>query len=280
MKKFVYPLFCTMFILGVNLTIFAQHETEATLENDDEEEKLYEFYLPMIHSADLGELIDMVPFMVGGNGRLYEVQHSIGSQARHQTQGDIFRFYHTKGNEISAEWEELWADDSFIMRGTDTSPGNNQYYTLYDVAGTTGSKWAPRQWRVGDIYERNPLVIFYDKSSCNIVASGLQRSWLKFVDYYEQYTFESGITLDEVVELAWLLDPNGSPIESYFYAQEYGLVGWGSNDRGYSHISEVHAPGQRPDNTRETIGCLNRRRWGIMATEINFGPLPAPFRAK
>lgn len=277
MKKLLHPLTCTLLVLGTVLTVFAQQD-----DSSNEDTKGYSFYLPIIQQdvSEAPELIDIAPFMVGGNGRLYEVQHSHGSQARHQTQGDESRFYHTKGNEINAEWEELWATDTHIIRGTDTSPGNGQYYTLYDTPSVTGSVWAPRHWAVGEIFERNPLVIFYNKSNCHTVASGMQRSWLKFVAHYETYTFQSNITLNEVIELAWLLDPNGSPIESYFYAKEYGLVGWGSNDRGLSYISEIHAPGQRPNNSRENIGCMGLKNWRFMAQEINYGPLPSPFRAK
>ena len=193
-------------------------------------------YLPLIRQAERVETMDILPFFLS-NGRLYEVQHSGGSQARHQTQGNETHFYHTKGNEWSAEWEELMADDNYIMRGTDTSPGNGQYYTLFDTPGTTGSKWAPRHWYVGGVYERNPLVVFYNKSNCGTVVSGTHRTWLKFVAYHESYTFQSGITLPDVIELAWLLAPDAAPTELYFYAKGYGLVGWGSNDRGFSYVS-------------------------------------------
>ncbi len=95
-------------------------------------------YLPIIVAPELtpGKAMDMARFMTG-DGRLYEVQHSNGSQARHQTQFEDVRFFHTKGNEILAEWEELWAGKELIYRGTDTSPGSGQYYTLYenDTAG-------------------------------------------------------------------------------------------------------------------------------------------------
>lgn len=199
---------------------------------------------------------DMVRFMANPGGILYEVQHSSGSQARHQTQIGPVRFYHTKGNEISAEWEELWYDDTFIWRGTDTSPGNNQYYTLRNGV-QYGSPWSPRYWHVGDLFERDPIVTFYDKINCIPHSSGLQRSWLKFEAYYPRYSFASGITLDNVIQLAWLLHPTAEPLERYFYAEGYGLVGWWSNNQGVSYINEVHAPAQRPDNRREVIRCLN-----------------------
>ena len=231
-------------------------------------------------AADRG--IDLADFMIG-DGRLYEVQHSSGSHARHQTQfddEDEKRFYHTKGNEISAEWEELWSTRSLIYRGTDTSPGNDEYYSLYE-GDTLGSPWSPRYWKVGDAYERNPFVVFYRKSDCQIVASGFHNTWLRFDENYDSYTFESGITLDNVIKLAWLLHPDGQPIENYFYAEDYGLVGWGSNDRGFSYISEEHGPGERPDNKREVIPCMSKvDETLIEGPELNFGPLPEPYASR
>lgn len=237
-------------------------------------------YLPVIFSTRKGPTFDMTVFMIG-DGRLYEVMHSSGSQARHQTQTSAARFYHTKGNEIKAEWEELWVGGNLIFRGTDTSPGNDQYYTLYEN-GLAGSAWSPRYWSVGEVYERNPFVVFYRKGDCGVVASGYQRSWLRFEGYYPTYTFKSGLKLDDVVELTWLLQEDGQPVESYFYARSYGLVGWGSDDRGYSYINEIHAPGQRPDNKREVIDCLADRSLHFLqfGPELNFGPLPPGFRAK
>lgn len=238
-------------------------------------------YLPVVAGAPPAPVHDMMQFMADGGGVLYEVRHSSGAQARHQTQFAGGRFFHTKGNELRAEWEELWGSETIIYRGTDTSPGNDQFYTLYenDVAG---SAWSPRFWRVGDLYERNPYVVFYRKADCSIVASGFQRSWLRFEAYHPTYTFGSGIKLKDVVELTWLLSPDGETIENYFYAAGYGLVGWGSSDRGYSYVNEIHAAGQRPNNTRETVNCLKRPGSNLLfhTPELNFGPLPPGFRAK
>lgn len=213
-------------------------------------------YLPLVFRESFKPSYDMVDFL-SGDRYLYEVQHSSGSQARHQTQVEDDVFYHTKGNELSAEWEELWYTQDFIYRGTDTSPGNGQYYTLRDD-GLYGSAWSPRFWNVGDQFERNPHVTFYEKSDCSPDVSGHQQSWLLFEAFHSQYTFESGITLENVVQLAWLPEKGGDPIERYYYAHEYGLVGWWSNNQGMSYVSEVHAPGDRPDNTREEIPCLDR----------------------
>jgi hypothetical protein len=221
----------------------------------------------------------MAQFLTG-DGRLYEVQHSTGPQARHQTQFESGRFFHTKGNESHAEWEELWATNKHIMRGTDTSPGNGHYYTLRD-GGKYGSKWAPRIWEVGELFERNPQVTFYRKDNCSIVANGSQRSWLKFEAFHASFTFPGGIKLYNVVELQWLLEKKAEPTETYFYAEGYGLVGWRSNDRGFSYVSEIHEPGARPDNTMEQISCINPNNFPTPADpSIPFGPLPPPFRAK
>jgi hypothetical protein len=239
----------------------------------------YREFLPVVASYRADALFDMTRFMVG-DGRLYEVQHSSGSQARHQTQIAANRFYHTKGNEISAEWEELWAMPDKIFRGTDTSPGNGNFYTLYEN-NIVGSPWSPRFWRINQVFERNPYVVFYRKSDCGIVASGFQRSWLKFEAYYPFYTFPSGITVRNVIQLAWLLHPDGEPEEQYFYAEGFGLVGWRSANQGFSYVNEVHAPGQRPNNTREVIHCeANSLTVLPQSTELNFGLLPPPYRAK
>lgn len=252
---------------------------------DDDDQFTYQLFLPAVFGSPPVPLYDMTHYMIG-DGRLYEVKHSSDSQARHQTQIGGGHFFHTKGNEIKAEWEELWVKGGVIYRGTDTSPGDNQYYTLYEnntPGKISGSAWSPRHWRVGDLYERNPYVVFYQKSNCDLVPNknGFQRSWLRFEAFYPTYTFQSGLKLTNVIELTWLLQPDGEPIESYFYAQSFGLVGWGSVDRGYSYINEIHAPDQRPDNKMEVISCLGKTSNRLRSSPLlNSGPLPPNYRVK
>ena len=243
-----------------------------------DEPPTYQVFLPVVFRQPLLPPYDMAQFMIGDR-RLYEVQHSSGSQARHQTQVEGGRFYHTKGDEIKAEWEELWATEDTIYRGTDTSPGNGLYYTLYED-NRAGSAWSPRYWDVGDVYRRDPFVVFFRKSNCTVVQDGFQPSYLRFEAYYPTYTFRSGISLRNVVELTWLLKEDGEPIESYFYAEGYGLVGWGSADRGFSYVSWLHEPGQRPDNKREVIGCLDKSGGLPRAAVLDGSLLPPGFRAK
>ena len=230
--------------------------------------------------------LDMNRFFISDKRILYEVRHSTGSQARHQTHIEGPRFFHTKGNEIKAEWEEMWSASGFIYRGTDTSPGKDElgrerYYSLYassNPGSPVGSRWIPRYWKVGDIFARNEYVVFRNKANCSVLNSGWAPTWLKFEAYYPQYTFASGITLKNVVQLAWLLSLNGQPEERYYYAEDYGLVGWGSADRGLSYINEIHGPGQRPDNKREVIPCMNQMDQTLSySPELNDGLLPLEY---
>ena len=247
----------------------------------------YTFYLPSIFSA-VPNIHDLTLYMIG-DGRLYEVRHQDGSQERIQTQEDDGRFFHVKG-ENEGKWEELWASDEYIFRGTDTSPANDhitgkeQYYTLREN-NQYGSPWAPRYWQVGQIFERNPLVSFYNKENCAFDEGGDQQSWLKFVAFYPSYNFPGpipgGITLNNVIQLAWLSAPASSPIENYFYAKEFGLVGWSNNEGKQAFISEVHQPGTRPPILRESIPCLNTTgQPDQYLWNLPIGILPPPNRAK
>jgi len=250
------------------------------------------FYLPLIYNpqpAPLPTPLDMTLFLIG-DGRLYEVRHQDGSQERIQTQIDEDRFFHVKG-ENDGKWEEMWADEEYIYRGTDTSPANDhitgkeQYYTLRELS-KYGSPWAPRYWKVGQIFERNPIVSFYDKEGCAYDEGGFQTSWLKFVAYYPTYNFPGpipgGITLTNVIQLAWLEKPELAPIENYFYAQNYGLVGWSNDEGKEAFISEIHTPeNPRPDMIREEIPCLDTTgQPDQMTVGVPIGILPPPNRAK
>ncbi len=209
----------------------------------------------------MGGGIDTLEYFTGGfvgNGPLYEVATQGQGQQRHQTQVEGNVFYHTKGGDglaKPAEWEQLRYDSQHIWRFTDTSPGDNRYYQLRD-GGQDWSKWAPRYWSVGDAFRRMPLVTFYNKSDCAVVGEpGIQDTWLKLVGIYNEYQFYTGIILRNVIKLEWLTSPGSDPIESYWYARGYGLVGWAGQGK-IAAISEIHSSGARPDNVREIIACL------------------------
>lgn len=214
---------------------------------------------------------DLLDYL-SGDGRIYEVRLTDGDgnehQARHQTQWEHngphwWQWYQTKGNEQHAEYEWLGADLEYIYRGIDTSPGGGRYYWLIDDAWRNSrmSQWCRRFWQVGDIYERNPYVAWYDKATCTLQSnlSGYQRTWLRFLEHTDQWRTPAGV-IQDVVVLQWITQLGEFDVpelveEMYWYARGYGLVGWAGNGRS-AVIVEEHAPGARPDNLREVISCL------------------------
>lgn len=211
----------------------------------------------LIDVVDPSQVFDMLPYM-RGDGRVYDLHFtwSGGGRQRVQTQLEGSRFYHVK----HTEWEELWGDDRFIYRGTDTSPGDGEVYTLTEN-GQYGSPWIPRRMSVGVPFLRTPKVIFRRKSDGALV-SGKQFThvtWIKLIAVHRKGRFASGIELQNVAELAAYEDaggkPKDQPFEQYFYAKTFGLVGW-KGSLGQSYIAEQFAPGSMPDNQREVLGWL------------------------
>lgn len=205
-----------------------------------------------------GQKKDLRPVFAGtftGNkGPLYEVQTEDGPQQRHQTHrepGGLF--YFTKGGDgpsNPSEWEELKIADGYIWRRRDTSPGGENFYDLKD-AGREWSRWSPAVMAVGEIYQREPLVISRRKSDCHENWNGYHGTRIQLVSYNETVQFFTGETLDDVSVLHAF---DGGLDEWYWISESYGLVGW-QNPTARSAISEIHAPGTRPDNVREVINC-------------------------
>jgi len=214
------------------------------------------FLLPLLEDGG-GASYDLLPYMKTSAdfGVLYEVQTENGPQQRHQTQVEGSVFYHTKDR----EWEQLMHDSGYIYRFTDTSPGpaggRPRYYQLRD-GGDAWSRWCPRYMELNEVYERGPVVSFYWKDDCSKISEDFAPSLIKLEAVHNSYEFFTGITLQNVVQLAWLhMDHNFA--ERYFYARDFGLVGWESSSGARSAISEIHAPGTRPNNTREVINCID-----------------------
>ena len=197
--------------------------------------------------------IDLLPY-VKGDGRLYEVRHSSGGQERFQTQaksGGVF--WQTK----NGQYEELAADDTYIWRGLDISPGPApsyaerpgvlRYYTAKE-AGKERARWCKRIMAVGETFTGpGHHVQFFYRDNCQPSAanSGNATNKTKLVAKHASKTW-NGITVNDVIEMT-----NGT--ETWFFARGFGLVAW-SSTWGNSAISEIHAPGARPDNVVDT-GC-------------------------
>lgn len=204
--------------------------------------------------------LDMSEYL-WGDGRVHVLAYNIGLRQGHQRLTTVERngrFYQVK----DSEYEELWADATAVYRGVDTSPGGGKYYIQRRDALTYGAAWCPRNWKVGAVYERNPLVSFYYKADCRKAAEpkeGYHRTWLRFAARHATWTSAGGVTLADVVELHWLTERLGRPAETYFYArrsgsQPGGLVGWRSSSGDASWIVPG-GEGQEPP-VMEVIGCL------------------------
>lgn len=201
-----------------------------------------------------GTGLDMAPY-IKGDGRLYEVINEWGSQQRHQSQsGQGNEFFQTK----DSDWEQMFSTSDYIVRDIDSSPGGGRYYRLKE-GDSWGSAWIPRTWSIGDVFTRSRYVQFFKEQGCvpDPNNSGGVTDTMRFVAHHDNYAFQTGLVIQDVVELEWVNGP-----ERYFYARNYGLVGWrrlhdDPNTPEWSAISEEHAPGTRPDNLRKVIDCLD-----------------------
>lgn len=219
------------------------------------------FGAPLVVSIVVQEAaatFDMLDYL-RGDGRLYNVRGFFQGREYNeimQTQSDGLTFYHTK-NRL---WEELFYDDDFIYRGADTSPGHHPrtgepyFYTLR-AGDRHGSAWLRRRMAPGDLHNQVHTVIEARKSDCRVLNRYPHSSYIKFLAHHPERMFQNGIVLQDVIELTWIFDPDATPVERYFYARGFGLVGW-EGAAGRSGVSEIFAPGTRPANIREFIACL------------------------
>jgi len=238
----------------------------------------YKDPLPHLQSAQIppgqGELIYLVPYLRPADlrGRLYEVETKIDGvshgQQRHQSQRDADSsiFYHTKGGDgpsHPAEWEQLDIQDGHIRRYIDTSMGGGRYYTL-TKQGTDEPfvDWLLTSMRINQVFVSYPLVTIHNKDTCNMVSGpDATTDYLKLARKHDTFECYNGIILQDVIEIHWSKSPTFERVEEkYFYSKDpraEGLVGWGSLVSGkVARVSELHDPGQRPDNFRET-GCFS-----------------------
>jgi murein DD-endopeptidase MepM/ murein hydrolase activator NlpD len=189
--------------------------------------------------------IDLLPYL-RGDGRMYEVRHPDGKTETFQSQRDgDWWFYQVK----NSQWEQLYADNTYIWRGYDTSPGEGRFYIQWEP-GQVRARWCPRNMRVGQAWVgAGHQVQFYRKSDCQPDPnnSGNATNTMRLVAWHTSKTW-NGITVPDVVEMT-----NGT--EVWFYARGYGLVAW-STAWGQSAIIQVYQAGERPSLVREKINCM------------------------
>jgi len=162
---------------------------------------------------------------------------------RQQLQGIGRDWFVTKNQ----QWERRDVGPDFIDLKMDTSPGNNEFYT---VAG----HWLPRLMDVGDIFTRNETVQYYAKSDCSPGSSTQWSTAIKLAQHYDQYSPTTGVIFDNVVCLEWLINNNVE--ERYYFAASVGLIEWQKPAAGFrSYAAERISVGQQSDNVRESIPC-------------------------
>ena len=143
----------------------------------------------------------------------------------------------------NSQWEQFRADDTYIWRGLDTSPGDGRYYWQREP-GTDAARWCKRHMRVGETWTGpGHYVQFYDKATCQPVEvpwNGPATNNTRLVARHTSKTW-NGITVPDVVEL----DGGPGSAERFFFARGYGLVAWEAT-WGSSAISEVNVAGDTP----------------------------------
>lgn len=215
-------------------------------------ESLYHAAPPVVEPPPVGGKIDLLPY-IKGDGRLYEVRNTSGSQERFQTQfkgGD--EFWQTKNGNA----EQFIVDAYDICRGWDTSPGNGRYY-VQQKSGYNFAEWLPLRMAVGESFTVSLHVQFYTWDCKPSAAnSGNVTDTRTLVEHLDSWTSPYGVTVQDVIVIKWV---NGG--EYYYYARDFGLVAWGRthndpNTPMASAISEIHAAGARPDNVVNLPPCL------------------------
>jgi hypothetical protein len=203
--------------------------------------------------------VDLLPYLKG-DGRMYEVLHPPRPDNPRptetlQTQVEDGIFYQVK----NSQWEQLKADNQWIMRGWDTSPGpapdyaerpgHLRIYHQYEP-GADFARWCPRYMTVGQTWNGpGHLVQFYYKDhACTPSAanSGNATNKMTFFARHASKTW-NGITVNDVIEIG---SPGG---ERFWFGKNFGLCAWQSS-WGESAICEILTG--RPSLVREVIPCL------------------------
>lgn len=198
--------------------------------------------------------VDLLPYFIpvsDGYGPLYEVKDPDGAQRRCQVQVEAStrKFWLTKGTaglDGRSEFEELAWDKLWIWRGLDTSPGAGRFYVQFEYGGTM-ARWCPRFMSVGQVWTgAGHYVQFFMKGDCSKSSpnSGPATNQTKFFD--RNPVNVNGLNFNDVIHIG---RPGG---EEFWFARGIGMIGWKSG-WNQSWISELHAPGQRPNNIKETV---------------------------
>jgi hypothetical protein len=179
----------------------------------------------------------------GEFGPIYIMKNSWGGgDERVQLQRDGMFSFVVK----NSQWEKRLIGEDFINLVMDTSPGDNEFYTV-------NGPWLPRFMEIGDNFTRTEDVQYFNKDNCQKIRETTWTSQLGFIEHLPVYSNTAGIQLNDVVHLAWIF--NGEIEEEYWYAANIGLVRWKAKDGRESGIVELIPVGGQGNNVREKINC-------------------------
>ena len=194
--------------------------------------EVYPVKAPVIEESPVAKF-DMMKYVCPPNGRKLRL-FGLGDehcQCTQESDGWILQ----RKNELS---EEFQVTPSRIRRGADTSSlytPDGQYKGFFYIqytkqangALTYGCDWCPRYMEHGETFVRNAHVVEITHDN-QVKAEYDATTTLTFVKFYASFTDpQSGITVNNVVELHWAGD------EHYFYAENYGLIRWWNVRQNY-----------------------------------------------
>lgn len=201
----------------------------------------YGYEPPVEPPPSEGEMIDLAEYFCpeseAAYGPIYMLENNWG-QGPERTHlvvsptGSTRHFYVSK----NSQWERRWVGDDWIFLQADTSPGNDEFYTV------TGEPWLPRFMKAGQVHQRSESVNVYDINTCAWKASSGMTSDIKMIGIDSVLSGELGFS---VVHLVWLI--NGIVEEEYFYGKHVGLVGWKKHNGFESWLDHFVPSNEQPN---------------------------------
>lgn len=195
-----------------------------------------------------GNSVNMLPYFAPVNGQYGDIvilKNNWGEgDERQQLQQSGSNLFVTK----NASFEQRVIRTTTIDLVLDTSRGNGEMYTV-------SGPWIPKQMAIGQSFTRTETIQVKRKDNCQNVGNPYtSTSQIKFVAKYNSLPIEGGVTIQDVVELHWIL--NGVVEERYFYGRHKGLCQWLPKDGRRSWAVEIVPLGQQHNNEMEEIPCL------------------------
>lgn len=206
-----------------------------------------------------GKLFDLVSYFTGAPEFQYMVKHYRpieGTQERfridHYAEAFDINGKPTKGKFYivkNSQWELYHYDSEWIYQDTDTSPGNDEYYTVrYDKGGDRLARRCPRQMRVGEgwIDRQQHYVEFFNKRTKQNSGSPFEGWATNTAEFISagRWTSPDGIQYADVITVKM-----GTELQTL--AKGIGPVAWEMADK-YTAITKEDVSGQLP-YARETI---------------------------